>query len=261
MMSKSGKLRSLVRELRSKYSSDTAATQPLILCSLARTWHLKQTCMGLFHVAVWLVNCPSSKSPGRTLFPPSCAKVHSSFGKHRSRRLTWPMTPAMKLGPGSELHTLVYLSHCFWDFACWSERLNVRNYTLQHSRKERTVEFSKVPIFEISPKLFWGLWKLAEERMKKATFTFIPQFPWGCTLVFLFGRSPFKCFSTRQSLLRCSKALATENKVRTVGGFSGESQKPCWFWPLLTNLNLCKQTTTSHISWFSWLPWLLYGKA
>jgi hypothetical protein len=33
MMSKSGKLRSLIRELRSKYSSDSAATQPLILCS------------------------------------------------------------------------------------------------------------------------------------------------------------------------------------------------------------------------------------
>ena len=56
--------------------------------------------------------------------------------------------------------------------------------TLHHSRKNiyNIPESSNVPTFEMFPKIVVRFVKMAEERMKKATFSFIPQFPWRCAL-------------------------------------------------------------------------------
>lgn len=78
---------------------------PLSYAVLAKTWHLTQAYIGLlfmykYSIAIGpLVNYPNSISPGRTLFPPSCTKVHSSFGSgdqggwHGLWLLQWSLGP------------------------------------------------------------------------------------------------------------------------------------------------------------------------
>ena len=155
------------------------------------------------------------------------------------------MTPAMKLGPGAKLTNLDLQSYVLSflnsisttlsDFSCWSERVNGCNYIASFKKKPYTWITLNLPMYQplgCSPKLLWGLWKWQRNEWRKQPSRSYLNFLDAVPQRILFWVKPVKSSSTWQPLLRCSKALATENKVRTVGGarshVDSDHSSPTW---------------------------------
>lgn len=125
MMAKSGKLRALIRELRTAYSGDVAATQFLF-------WVMKVDIPGYYDVNhngqyqlirnILYEIKPNSFINSRTLWmkivvcqPPWMIQGASRPWRRPFGKLTQHMTPATKLGPGARLTSFALLS-CSYEF-------------------------------------------------------------------------------------------------------------------------------------------------